>query len=114
MVGLGFAMLMLFGIATWCALKGKVDQKRWLLHWSLWFLLVPWICCELGWFVAEYGGQPWSIYGILPTHLSVSTLSITSLYASLMGFIAFYTILFIVEIYLMMRFVRQGPIVDVH
>jgi len=27
----------------------------------------PWLACELGWFVAEYGRQPWTIYGVLPT-----------------------------------------------
>jgi hypothetical protein len=36
----------------------------------------PWLACELGWFVAEYGRQPWTIYGVLPTHLSVSSLSV--------------------------------------
>lgn len=110
MVGLGFAMLVLFGLATWYAIKDQLVNKRWLLHWSLWFLLVPWVCCEIGWFVAEYGRQPWTIYGILPTHLSVSTISIESLYGSLGGFIAFYSLLFIVEIYLMIKFVRQGPL----
>jgi cytochrome d ubiquinol oxidase subunit I len=39
----------------------------------------------------------------------VSTLSVGSLYGSLAGFIGFYTVLLIVEIYLMVRFSRQGP-----
>jgi cytochrome d ubiquinol oxidase subunit I len=64
---------------------------------------------RLGWFVAEYGRQPWTIYGVLPTHLSVSTLSVGSLYGSLAGFIGFYTVLLIVEMYLMVKFARQGP-----
>jgi cytochrome bd-type quinol oxidase subunit 2 len=41
--------------------------------------------------------------------LSVSTLSANSLYGSLAGFIGFYTVLLIVEMYLMTRFARQGP-----
>ena len=61
------------------------------------------------WFVAEYGRQPWTIYGVLPTHMSVSTLTVESLYGSLAGFIGFYTLLLIVEMYLMVRFARQGP-----
>ena len=72
-------------------------------------LPVPWIACELGWFVAEYGRQPWTIYGVLPTHLSVSTLTVNSLYGSLAGFVGFYTLLLIVEMYLMVKFARQGP-----
>ncbi|HCY64164.1 MAG TPA: cytochrome bd-I ubiquinol oxidase subunit CydA [Oxalobacteraceae bacterium] len=109
MVGLGFAMLALFGLAFWSTVKGACASKPWLLKWALWMLPAPWIACELGWFVAEYGRQPWTIYGVLPTHLSVSTLSVESLYGSLAGFIGFYTVLLVVEMYLMVRFARQGP-----
>ncbi len=109
MVGLGFAMLLLFGLAFWSTLKTACMQKRWLLKWALWMLPAPWIASELGWFVAEYGRQPWTIYGVLPTHLSVSTLGVGNLYGSLAGFIGFYTLLLVVEIYLMQKFARQGP-----
>lgn len=109
MVGLGFAMLLLFAFAAWYAVKGTFDQKPWLLRWALIFLPAPWIAAELGWFVAEYGRQPWTIFGVLPTHMSVSTLSVESLYGSLAGFIGFYTLLLIVEMYLMIRFAKQGP-----
>jgi cytochrome bd ubiquinol oxidase subunit I len=109
MVGLGFAMLFLFGTAFWCTLKLQCGQRRWLLWWALAMLPAPWIACELGWFVAEYGRQPWTIYGVLPTHLSVSTLSVESLYGSLAGFVGFYTVLLVVEMYLMVKFARIGP-----
>jgi cytochrome d ubiquinol oxidase subunit I len=102
-------MLALFGLAFWSTLKTACTQKPWLLKWALWMLPVPWLSCELGWFVAEYGRQPWTIYGVLPTHLSVSTLSVGSLYGSLAGFVGFYTVLLVVEVYLMVKFARQGP-----
>ena len=109
MVGLGFAMLALFGLAFWSTLKSAWMQKPWLLKWALWMLPAPWLACELGWFVAEYGRQPWTIYGVLPTHMSVSTLSVNSLYGSLAGFIAFYTALLVVEMFLMVKFAGMGP-----
>jgi len=109
MVGLGCAMLALFALAMLSTLRGSGVHKRWLLKWALWMLPVPWISCELGWIVAEYGRQPWTIYGVLPTHLSVSTLSVNSLYGSLAGFVAFYTALLVVEIFLMVKFAHQGP-----
>jgi cytochrome d ubiquinol oxidase subunit I len=109
MVGLGFALLALFATAFYYTLKGECGQKRWLLWWALLFVPVPWIAAELGWFVAEYGRQPWTIYGVLPTHLSVSSLGIGNLYGSLAGFIGFYTLLAIADVYLMTRFARQGP-----
>ncbi len=109
MVALGFAMLVLFGLALYSSLKGDFMQRPKLLKWSLWFLPVPWIAAELGWFVAEFGRQPWTVYGVLPTHVSVSTLSEASLYGSLAGFVGFYTLLIVVEMYLMIKFARLGP-----
>jgi len=109
MVGLGFAMLLLFALAFWSTLRMQCVTKPWLLKWALWMLPAPWLACELGWFVAEYGRQPWTIYGVLPTHLSVSTLSVNSLYGSLAGFVGFYTVLLVVEMYLMVKFARMGP-----
>jgi cytochrome d ubiquinol oxidase subunit I len=109
MVGLGMAMLLLFATAFWSTLKMRCGEQRWLLRWALLMLPAPWIACELGWFVAEYGRQPWTIYGVLPTHLSVSSVSVESVYGSLAGFVAFYTVLLIIEMGLMIRFARLGP-----
>ncbi len=109
MVALGFSFLALFSLALWYSAKNSFQNKRWLLLWALWFMPTPWIACELGWFVAEYGRQPWTIYGVLPTHISVSALSVSSLYGSLAGFIGFYTLLLAVELYLMIKFARLGP-----
>jgi len=109
MVGLGFLLLALFALAFVSTLRPNFPQWRWLLHWSLWMLPAPWIAAELGWFVAEYGRQPWTIYGVLPTHLSVSTISAGSVYASLAGFIVFYTVLLVVEMFLMIKYARLGP-----
>ncbi|MDX9842766.1 MAG: cytochrome ubiquinol oxidase subunit I [Aquabacterium sp.] len=109
MVGLGFAMLALFALTFWTSLKGTFMKRPWLLRTALWMLPVPWIACEVGWFVAEYGRQPWTIYGVLPTHMSVSTLTVESLYGSLIGFVGFYTVLLVVEMYLMVKFARMGP-----
>jgi len=109
MVGLGFTMLALFVLAFWSTLQVKCAARRWIQRWALWMLPAPWLASELGWFVAEYGRQPWTIYGVLPTHLSVSTLSVANLYGSLAGFVGFYTLLLVVEIYLMVKFARIGP-----
>ena len=109
MVGLGFLMLALFGLSFWSTLRAGVATKPWLLRCALWLLPAPWVAAELGWFVAEYGRQPWTIYGVLPTHLSASTLDVASVYGSLAGFIGFYTVLLIVEMFLMIKYARLGP-----
>lgn len=66
---------------------------------------------SLGWIVAEYGRQPWTVTGILPTHLSASSVSAGEVWASLAGFVLFYTGLMIVEMYLMIKYARLGPTV---
>ncbi len=109
MVFLGFSFLVLFAFAFWYSAKNSFQDKRWLLKWALWWIPMPWIASEMGWFVAEYGRQPWTIYGVLPTHLSTSTLSAASLYGSLAGFLFFYTGLLVVEMYLMFKYARLGP-----
>ena len=109
MVGLGFLMLALFAAAMWHTVKGTFAEKKWLLRWAVLMLPAPWIAIELGWFVAEYGRQPWTIYGVLPTHLSVTNFSVANVYGSLAGFVIFYTILLVIEMYLMIKYVKLGP-----
>ena len=73
MVALGFYFIALFGTMFVLASRRKLERYRWLLHVCLWSLPLPWIAAELGWFVAEVGRQPWTIDGVLPTFLSVSS-----------------------------------------
>ena len=109
MVGLGFLMLVLITLAFYHSARHSAEHQTWLLKALLFALPAPWIACEMGWFVAEFGRQPWSIGEVLPTHLSVSTRSAEDLYLSLAGFIGFYSLLLVVELYLMFRFARLGP-----
>jgi cytochrome d ubiquinol oxidase subunit I len=55
------------------------------------------------------GRQPWTIDGVLPTFLSVSSVTTGQVWTSLAGFILFYSTLFVVDIVLMLKYVRLGP-----
>ncbi len=109
MVACGFLMLFIFAMAFYLTAKRTIMENRWLLWLALFGIPLPWIACEMGWIVAEVGRQPWSIAEILPTYLSTSTRSIGDLYFSLAGFIGFYTLLLVVELYLMFKYARLGP-----
>lgn len=109
MVASGFTMLIIFALAFYHCAKRQEYKKRWLLWSALFALPLPWIAAESGWIVAEVGRQPWTISGILPTHLSASSLSFDTVFNSLTAIIIFYTLLFIIEMYLMIRFARLGP-----
>lgn len=109
MVLAALLMLALFVAAFWHAARNTFHNRTWLLKWALWTLPLPWLAAHAGWFVAEYGRQPWTVFGVLPTHLSASTLTSGDLYGSLAGFVGFYTLLLVAELYLMFKYAKQGP-----
>lgn len=109
MVAAGFTILFIFAASFYYVIKRTIAEKRWLLKLALYAIPLPWIAAEMGWIVAEYGRQPWTINGILPTYLSTSNLEVSSVYFSLAGFIVFYTLLLVAELYLMFKYARLGP-----
>ena len=109
MVFSGFAMLFLFVTGFVLMARRRLERHRWLLRAFLYGIPLPWIAIETGWFVAEYGRQPWAIGEVLPTFLATSSLTANDIKISLAGFIAFYTVLAIIEFYLMFKFARLGP-----
>jgi cytochrome d ubiquinol oxidase subunit I len=109
MVAFGFWMLLLFAAAFYYCARRTAEDKRWLLKAILWSLPLPWLASELGWFVAEYGRQPWSIGEVLPTFLGVSSVGAGDVALSLAGFVLFYTALLVADVYLMLKYVRLGP-----
>ncbi|GAA4650057.1 cytochrome ubiquinol oxidase subunit I [Kistimonas scapharcae] len=109
MVGLGFFMLLIFVTAFIKTARRTEYQSKRFLKIVLWSLPAPWIACEMGWFVAEFGRQPWTVAGMLPTSLSASSLTATDLYMSIAGFTLFYGIFAVVECYLMIKYARLGP-----
>jgi cytochrome d ubiquinol oxidase subunit I len=110
MVLLGFYFIVLFAAMCWLACIRKLESRRWLLWVSAFSLPLPWLAAELGWFVAEAGRQPWTIDGMLPTALSASDVPAADVWVSLAAFVLFYSALFIVEMVLMVRAVRSGPV----
>lgn len=109
MVGCGVLMLLLLVTAFYKTARRNEHKSKLFLKLCLWALPLPWIASEMGWFVAEYGRQPWSIAGILPTYLSASSRTVTDLYLSIAGFTLFYGIFAVIEVWLMLKFARQGP-----
>ena len=109
MVGCAFYFLAFFALAFYLSSKRRVQNTRWFLWLAAWSLPLPWIAIEAGWFVAENGRQPWAVDGVLPTFLGTSSLATSDLWISLSGFVIFYTLLAIVEVYLMVKYIRLGP-----
>jgi len=109
MVACGLFFIGLFTLAFYFSAKRRLLHHRWFLWLAFSSLPLPWIAGDLGWIVAEYGRQPWIVDGLLPTFMGVSSVTTTNLWVSLVGFIFFYTALAIVEVYLMVKYIRSGP-----
>jgi cytochrome d ubiquinol oxidase subunit I len=109
MVACGMLMLFIFGMAFYYNAKRNIEVKTWFLKLALWSMPLPWIACECGWIVAEYGRQPWAIAEVLPTFLGTSSISLAQVVTSLLAFIVLYTALLVVEMYLMFKYARLGP-----
>jgi len=111
MVGLGVSFLILFACAFYYVTRKSsvVENKTWLLKWAVIWIPTPWIAALCGWFVAEYGRQPWTIFEILPTYLSASSLAVDKVALSCIGFGVIYTLLAIVEFWLMTKYAKLGP-----
>ncbi|MEP3047525.1 MAG: cytochrome ubiquinol oxidase subunit I [Roseibium sp.] len=113
MVACGFFFILLTAVFFYHSSTGKLDllreKRRWILHVGVWSIPLPWIACEMGWFVAEYGRQPWMIESMLPTSAGVSSLSVPEVLMTMAGFIALYSVLLVIEITLMLKYIKIGP-----
>ena len=109
MVGLGLWFIALFAVSFWLSAKRQLDRWRPYLWAALLTLPLPWVAAELGWIVAEYGRQPWVIVGVLPTALGVSSTPAGNVLFSLLGFALFYSCLLVVDLYLLVKYIRLGP-----
>ncbi|OQQ08694.1 cytochrome d terminal oxidase subunit 1 [Vibrio splendidus] len=109
MVVCGVLMFAIIGLSFVQICSRKIGTNRWLLKATICAIPLPWIACEAGWFVAEYGRQPWAIGEILPVNMAASNLPASSLWISIGLVYLFYTAFLIVEMFLMVKFAKMGP-----
>ncbi|MCX8957166.1 cytochrome bd-I ubiquinol oxidase subunit CydA [Erwinia psidii] len=109
MVAAGVLMLLIIGCSFWTVLRNRIGKNRFLLKCALYGIPLPWIAVEAGWFVAEYGRQPWAIGEVLPTAVANSSLTVGDVLFSMGLICGLYTLFLIAEMYLMFKFARLGP-----
>ena len=108
MVGCSLLMLGLYGWAFVANARGRAGHRG-LLRAALWAWPLPWIASQCGWLISEYGRQPWTVAGLLPTFLAASAHDAAAVMVSLGTFIGLYALLFATGIFLIVRCVRRGP-----
>ncbi|VTN15093.1 Cytochrome d ubiquinol oxidase subunit 1 [Raoultella terrigena] len=92
MVACGILMLGIIAASFWTVIRNQVGEKKWLLRIALYAIPLPWIAIESGWFVAEYGRQPWAIGEVLPTAVANSSLTAADLIFSMLLICGLYTL----------------------
>lgn len=110
MAGLGtyFALLMI--VAAFLLWRGKLYRTRWILWPLLLSFPLPYIANTAGWMTAEIGRQPWLVYGLLRTSEGYSRhVSAGNSLFTLLGFLGMYSVLSILWIVLVYRFIETGP-----
>ncbi|CAQ82966.1 MULTISPECIES: cytochrome ubiquinol oxidase subunit I [Photorhabdus] len=109
MVASGMMLLIAISLVFFSVIRKRAGQSRWL-NWVLFCCIpLPWVACESGWFVAEYGRQPWAVGEILPTAVANSSLSTTDMITSILIICGLYSLFLIAEMFLMIKFSRLGP-----
>jgi cytochrome d ubiquinol oxidase subunit I len=110
MVGCGMAMLALAWIGSYLAIKGRIDQSRFLLWLIFLSFPLPFIAILTGWFTAEVGRQPWTIYGVLRTADAMTPfLTAREATISLVVFCAVYAFIFSFGTFYIHQLLRAGP-----
>ncbi len=100
-----------FVLASLWAFKHRKDPlaSPWLLRALIWTIPLPYLAIEAGWMVAEVGRQPWIVYGVMKTAQAVSHLSPAQVTATLVAFVIFYTVLGVIDFWLLAHYARKGP-----
>lgn len=109
MVASGLAMLFIIGMSFYVVLRNRIGEKKWLHRAALYGLPLPWLAVEAGWFVAEYGRQPWAVGEVLPTAIAHSSLTAGDVLISMGLICGLYTLFLVAELYLMFKYGRLGP-----
>ena len=107
MVGLGVLFLILAAAAT---LQRKRDMPcSGLMKALVWNIPLPYFSIAFGWLVAEMGRQPWIVYNLMRTSDAVSPVPAGNVLFSLIGFIVVYTLLGVLDIWLLRMYACKGP-----
>ena len=115
MVGCGLLMMALAWLGTFHLVIDRKKGERLLLWATFLSFPLPFIATLTGWFTAEVGRQPWSVYGALRTADAVTpTLTVQAVMISLTIFVTVYLVIFGFGTLYVYRLLRAGPVESEH
>lgn len=110
MVAAGAWMVLITLVSLYLWRTGKLETKPLILKALLWSIPIPYIANTTGWYMTEVGRQPWIVYGLQKVEHAVSpSVSMGEILTTLIGFTVVYGILAVADLYLMVKYIKQGP-----
>jgi cytochrome d ubiquinol oxidase subunit I len=102
-----------FFLALWGAFllrRQRLERARWFQRLAIVTIAFPFVANFAGWILTEAGRQPWVVFGLQRTEDALSTnVSTWTVALSLGVFVGLYTILALVDFWLMRRYARVDP-----
>ncbi|SIS65897.1 cytochrome ubiquinol oxidase subunit I [Alicyclobacillus vulcanalis] len=115
MVFAGLVMFLASVWGVWRLVRNRLVHGRRYLRMMLPAFGLPLCANSMGWIMTEMGRQPWVVYGLQLTKDGVSpTVSAPEVLTTLIGFTVLYGLLAVVDVFLIARVVRQGPVEEDH
>lgn len=110
MIGLGTIFILIMFVSAIYLYRKKIYETKWLL----WILMMsfpfPFISNIAGWWTAEFGRQPWLIYGLMKTADGTSlNVSAGNALFTLIGFGGMYFLLGVMFLFLFLKLLEKGP-----
>jgi cytochrome d ubiquinol oxidase subunit I len=110
MAYLGTLAMLLAAWGGWLAHRRRLVASRGFQRVAIAGIALPFLANFGGWILTETGRQPWIAYGLQQTATGVSATSSTAMVASSLAvFVALYTLLAVVDFWMMRRYARCDP-----
>jgi cytochrome d ubiquinol oxidase subunit I len=111
MIGFGMVTSALALVGLWMMRGGRNPaENKWFYRAALWTIPFPLLANSFGWIFTEMGRQPWVVYSRMFTRDGVSPLVGPGLVlTSLVVLSLLYLALAIVEVGLLVRYIKAGP-----
>ncbi|QRK82148.1 cytochrome ubiquinol oxidase subunit I [Pseudomonas granadensis] len=109
MVGLGLLMLGQGVISLILRRRRRLYSTRWWLNGCVWLAPAGFLAMLSGWVVTEVGRQPFTVYGLMRTADSLSSVSRAQVLGSTWLILVFYLLIFAIGLWVLLRLLREPP-----
>ncbi len=109
MITLGMTAAAAGVLMLWATRRGRGPTSRWWLPLAVVLPFLPLFGNSFGWIFTEMGRQPWVVFGLMKTAAGVSPgTTAGEALTSLIGFAALYGVLAVIEVKLLLTYIRAG------